>query len=1282
MTETIFYLRWDGRCVPGVSDPVDAQAVSKWCNTPAVVDAAEPPPSSPFGLGTATTSASPGAGVALALPMADVVLMSVDKVFAPIQEFCSIRIKVMNIALAGCMVMQIYRSDGTLVYAERIPQKRLWKLAADADFEYKMWAPLLAKKDGDAALVEATKKADREALSWANPLHSPYTVKLFITGTVCAAAESAAEIGLTVAGAGGAIRAHSQMAPLYTPITPPEINADQTSVRYAAVELDQPGWDVVFRGMTGRANWDDPGSNDDVGRMWLQSRLNDLGFWAGPVDGSDSEDLKKAIRRFRMAHPDLSGWSAGTKPYEERMYSDPAEEAAQPKPEMVFTVGSAYNGTLKTVDGPVRAALASPDTRKLLRKPVMNSNERFVASGNATKLYLDNHRYFVGEFTEFSAADAPNEKFLRDSEFLTRPVVPLLARVFLQGKSFGKFNIPLAAGDLKIRWKWTDAAEQDAGMMLTVLLPENRTSEPSRTKDYVRKAQADAKARGGSYNGVRIADGGILSGVDATDAAAAFARLHPVAGYTPSATGVLVHMGARTAPHQDFEGQSLIYLRPSTVAGDNYQVFATFDPADHANEDNVRRLHGEQLRSILKPLEAKSERIALWRRIQLSAYVYWGERFAPRSVSSEMNAVIREFDPCFIELVKDELKVYRIDDVMNSAAFDDFINITAGDAPDRQDFKTLAGKFNSGKIWGHDPDDYPATPSFQDAVNRLANLAKVQNDIRGGSCSEAAKIAASMAEQWSGSSNAEVKNAGDHITAQLSPFIEASGTPERPGDPKDWKLKAGVSGRDDSRTVAAYAGGGTLTGLQMEELLLLAPLRAELRAYAAGKPARPVWLSLVRKFTISAGQRMPSALENAYLKYFDEQVGKIRPAADYSDAVPKQERGYLLSLRWWVISRRVQPLIENGKMRLAEAVDYHARRKLASERLRTDGLLLLDYRLYDPIPADGEDRLLDGAAFGGLNGVVMLDQGLKSPFHSLAAHEAGHCMFLQHFKNAPSPVLVNHDTADDNCMMSYPYLVREREFQAAEQKAVARVRFHYDDSSQLSLKPHYGYDVFKPHFCGKCNLQLRGWHLHGGSALPAASPPLAPPPEKPRLVRLIPSTQDDSGRASASMRTIGISYYPALKAGSQTAPHNSFRVASLADLHRGFGFEENASKDPGLFRVEVIDPNVILDRVKVTLEARMPQYSGARVSGWTDFAGGERDKRALVDIECQPIPGDPHCYRSRFIKLVVDEADYAALYSTKQGLLVTDMADGMGTANDAMEILDQKVKVTYDPDRN
>ena len=141
-------------------------------------------------------------------------------------------------------------------------------------------------------------------------------------------------------------------------------------------------------------------------------------------------------------------------------------------------------------------------------------------------------------------------------------------------------------------------------------------------------------------------------------------------------------------------------------------------------------------------------------------------------------------------------------------------------------------------------------------------------------------------------------------------------------------------------------------------------------------------------------------------------------------------------------------------------------------------------------------------------------------------------------------------------------------------------------------------------------------------------------------------------------------------------------ATGLAALPAGFGFNDDGHQDPDTFKVEVWDPSAG-GSVNVKLEALKPGYTADPISGkltatsFTPFTDAGRKIDALV---CNVVSaGTDNTFRSKYMRLVVDEQDLAAVAG--QMLLTSDLADGLGTGgaadNDSVEILDQMVRATY-----
>ncbi|WNG42365.1 hypothetical protein F0U61_38165 [Archangium violaceum] len=135
---------------------------------------------------------------------------------------------------------------------------------------------------------------------------------------------------------------------------------------------------------------------------------------------------------------------------------------------------------------------------------------------------------------------------------------------------------------------------------------------------------------------------------------------------------------------------------------------------------------------------------------------------------------------------------------------------------------------------------------------------------------------------------------------------------------------------------------------------------------------------------------------------------------------------------------------------------------LISANLRTGdapcgGIIMLEYKLSDDIrealrTSDIGEIPTTSNGNGDLLGII--DQSVNANADFVFTHEVGHCFWLTHHEASMGVVRQHHDQFDHNCMMSYP-----------------------DWDGKRPQYPHHAPDRFDPHFCGKCNLKLRGWNI-------------------------------------------------------------------------------------------------------------------------------------------------------------------------------------------------------------
>ncbi len=1203
-------------------------------------------------LGKATVAAGKTEVATVKVAVKELKLISVDPYFAPGAEELEIKYEIGNLK-DDSVLLQVFDRENAKILERPL-----------TDFEKSDGAGHIikwGKQDTDKVNCPGHALHDR----FINPLFGPYRVVLFHSNE---------------------LRSPKQ--------TEPKPDRARFHVHCRAT-LDRLPWDVLYKAVSGRPNTDDPGAGVEPARtMWFQYKLNELGYWAGPIDGNAaSEDLKRAVRRFRMAHPALCGWAGGA--FYKPTSTDPL--AYEMKPDDAMSQWS--TGCDQTLANALAAAAPDGVKRDIFSDPAVFSNQDV-----GSKLFIDSHRAFIGEKSEFSRGDSGTSmstKFRVEREWFSQPHVPLIAKVEVQTKG-GQW---VGAEGVKVEWSWADESQPgeeqplvNAGLIPNI--PPPTAAEPSYAGVFIARTIRDLNNDPCFGNNAVAAAGGVLGADHAVNAQSAFNGCAGFDPLQPLSTGVAT---VTTNKHKSagVSGASVVYLRTSTLGGDRYRL---------------------QARCAWTPgTVLKTGPLIVWRRLRVAAFVTWPERVG-FNLAAQMTTVAAEFARCHVLLDHHGLDTRKFHgaDLLTKTDYDTIIDRTALSTTRKAYYKGEPRSRDA--ILPGEADFHPAAETTDALINAMIRADYLGRVAAAGVAPTATqlldfKIAMRLATDWAASTTPIVRRAGEHWQTQLGQALEVDSGAAGWGA---WKWKAGLA--PNSVALAGFVDATPLNLQTLQDLYVPVTVCDELNTYNSDTTgaAKPDFVLKLKKF-LNEGQSTetppyPYKQMDTKPPFGRRQgdpwppVGNFTPYAEYGFFKTISDRktpglwlefnDELYTMRYpqvldnkgaWVFNAadRLAPcgtrkqllgvaayqVMMSSKMLIAERVDERARAKLITLNKATDGLIIFDFTTNKPATLSGQPYLIPGAAFGGLNGVTMVDQGLVANFDALTAHEAGHCLFLQHAKNAPSTLLEDHDGQDDNCMMSYPTPLQRAAFDRAKVTDMIPRSFA---GAVVSPEPHYCIDVFKPHFCGKCNLKLRGWNIRAlGMPARANDPPPPGPPVHAVSIRCIAGTTRDDAASAASLDRVRVSCYHSTKCGASLAaleafPHESKHHAA-------------AATDTAAFRIEVVDPNVAgagVDPIYVTLEALMPSYSGGQPTEWSPFDGEERKRRALIGVECHRVPAVANAYRSRYLRLVTDEADVAALNTgpyAKQGLLVTDLADGLNSEADDVEILDQRIQVTYDP---
>jgi hypothetical protein len=165
-------------------------------------------------------------------------------------------------------------------------------------------------------------------------------------------------------------------------------------------------------------------------------------------------------------------------------------------------------------------------------------------------------------------------------------------------------------------------------------------------------------------------------------------------------------------------------------------------------------------------------------------------------------------------------------------------------------------------------------------------------------------------------------------------------------------------------------------------------------------------------------------------------------------------------------------------------------------------------------------------------------------------------------------------------------------------------------------------------------------------------------------IRFVHGSPNLPYKEDLTLINLNISNYIANRAG--TADGN---VAFPADTVRRFN--NSGHQDPDTFKVEVTDLRASGD-IKIDLEALRPIYTGGIATRHEQFPAAIRADRQLLGVLASVQGSTKTCFRTCYLKLVVDDLDKGAL--SKQALLVSDMH---AAGDSQVEILDQLVRASY-----
>ena len=165
----------------------------------------------------------------------------------------------------------------------------------------------------------------------------------------------------------------------------------------------------------------------------------------------------------------------------------------------------------------------------------------------------------------------------------------------------------------------------------------------------------------------------------------------------------------------------------------------------------------------------------------------------------------------------------------------------------------------------------------------------------------------------------------------------------------------------------------------------------------------------------------------------------------------------------------------------------------------------------------------------------------------------------------------------------------------------------------------------------------------------------------PVSIRFVHGSQNKHYLDDSAVTTLNVSNYETDSGGLQ----------GDKQFPGGFGFDKRGDDDVDTFKVEVVDPSAG-GTITVLLEALRPILKpDGSIDRHDTFAGvADLADRQLPALECQQVASGNVAFRSRYLRVVVDDIDLVSGHV----MAVKDMVD---TGDPLVEILDQNVRATY-----
>jgi len=365
---------------------------------------------------------------------------------------------------------------------------------------------------------------------------------------------------------------------------------------------------------------------------WAQFKLNQLGYYGGPV-GHDFDDyLKKAVIRYKVNH--------------KRMHQ---------------LLVSSYNDSI-TAD--LEAALAAGDNRRTFL-----DGDAFTNPKGSSRILVEAITY---EEVSATADEFGDSKATHEKDRLNRPLIPVLVDILLLGKNKKVVAAPEAIGKARVNFRFTDVQE-DLKKQFT-----STASEPSKTRAYVEKS---LKLKGGrtategdnchkDFGGIRDAPAANYEAPFLVGTAYEPFKLEKDAGQKVCFSTAFDD----AAKFKNRVGQAGCFFRPSNVAGDSYKLKAELDFTGLPNAADLEKLH-----HVKKPeqrIRVETGTLQVWRQAKIAAVLTW----PARTNDHQWDKIRTEFAKAYVDLDVSSIDTKAINSVLSAAEYKTIVSTNTAHA--------------------------------------------------------------------------------------------------------------------------------------------------------------------------------------------------------------------------------------------------------------------------------------------------------------------------------------------------------------------------------------------------------------------------------------------------------------------------------------------------------------------------------------------------------------------------------------------------------------------------